>query len=159
MQMALPAGFERVTWLGHGPQETYSDRKDARVGIYSGTVDEQFYPHYVKPGEAGSKVDTRWLALTNKKGAGLLVVGQPQLSVNALHYGTEDLNAGKHAFQLPHRDYTVLNLDLAQQGLGGDDSWGAWPHKEFLIPCQNYSYQFRLRPLAPGENLEKLARE
>jgi beta-galactosidase len=159
MQMTLPAGFDRVTWLGPGTQETYSDRKDARVGIYSGTVDEQFYPHYTKPGETGNKVDTRWIALTNKKGTGLLVVGQPLLSVNALHYGTEDLNAGKHAFQLPRRDYTVLNLDLAQQGLGGDDSWGAWPHKEFLIPCRDYSYQFRLCPIAPGEDPEKLARE
>ena len=159
MQMALPAGFDRVTWLGPGPQETYSDRKDARIGVYRGTVEEQFYAGYVKPGETGNKVDTRWIALTNKKGAGLLVIGQPQLSVNALHYGTEDLNAGKHPFQLPRRDDTVLNLDLAQQGLGGDDSWGAWPHKEFLIPCQNYRYEFRLRPLAPGDKPEKLARQ
>jgi beta-galactosidase len=159
MQMALPAGFDRVTWLGPGPQETYSDRKDARVGIYSGTVDEQFYAGYVKPGETGNKVDTRWIALTNKKGAGLLAIGEPLLSANALHYGTEDLNAGKHPFQLTHRDYTVLNLDLVQQGVGGDDSWGAWPHKEFLIPCRAYHYEFRLRPITAGEDPEKLARE
>jgi beta-galactosidase len=79
--------------------------------------------------------------------------------VNALHYGTEDLNAGKHAFQLPHCDYTVLNLDLAQMGVGGDDSWGAWPHREFLIPCRDYRYSFSLRPLAPGDQPEKLARK
>ena len=159
MQMTLPAGFDRVTWLGPGAQETYSDRKDARVGIYSGTVDEQFYAGYVKPGETGNKVDTRWIALTNRKGAGLLAIGQPLLSANALHFGTEDLNAGKHPFQLPHRDYTVLNLDLEQQGVGGDNSWGAWPHKEFLLPCKGYHYEFRLRPLAEDQNPEKLARE
>jgi beta-galactosidase len=159
LQLTLPAGFENVQWLGHGPQETYSDRRDARVGVYHGTVDEQFYAGYVKPGETGNKMGTRWLALTNKKGAGLLVVGQPLLSINALHYGTEDLNAGKHAFQLPHRDYTVLNLDLVQQGVGGDDSWGAWPHPEFLIPCQDYHYQFRLRPIAHGEDPATLARQ
>jgi beta-galactosidase len=159
MQMSLPAGFDRVTWLGPGPQETYSDRKDARVGIYSGTVDEQFYQHYAEPGETGNKVNTRWIAVTNKKGAGLLAIGQPQLSVNALHYGTEDLNARKHPFQLTKRDYTVLNLDLMQQGLGGDDSWGAWPHNEFQIPCQEYRYEFRLRALAPGDKPEKLARQ
>jgi beta-galactosidase len=159
MNMSLPAGFDRVTWLGPGPQETYSDRKDARVGIYSGTVDEQFYADYVKPGETGNKVDTRWMAITDKKGAGLLVIGEPLLSVNALHYTAADLNHGKHAFELPRRDYTVLNLDLMQQGLGGDDSWGAWPHKEFQIPCQDYSYQFRLRPLSPGDKPEKLARQ
>ena len=157
LQLTLPEQFERITWLGLGPQETYSDRKDARFGRHTGTVEEQFYAGYVKPGETGNKADTRWVALTNKKGAGLLAIGAPLLSVNALHYGTADLNAGKHPFQLPHRNDITLNLDLVQQGVGGDNSWGAWPHKPFLIPCQNYQYEFRLRALAPGDQPEKLA--
>ncbi len=161
MQMAVTAGLENLTWFGPGPQETYSDRSDARVGIHRGTVDGQFFQHYSEPGETGNKVDVRWLALANEAGAGLLVnsTGEWLLSASALHYGTEDLNAGKHAFQLPRRDYTVLNLDLAQMGVGGDDSWGAWPHKEFLIPCKTYSYEFRLRPLASGDVPEKMARK
>jgi beta-galactosidase len=158
MQMVLPAGFERITWLGPGPQETYSDRKDSRVGVYSGTVDEQFYADYTEPGETGNKADVRWVALTDGKGAGLLAVGMPLLSVNALHYGTEDLNAGKHAFELPRRDFITLNLDWKQQGVGGDDSWGAWPHGEFLIPCAEQSYKFRLHPLSAGEDPEVVAR-
>jgi beta-galactosidase len=52
----------------------------------------------------------------------------------------------------------VLNLDWKQQGVGGDDSWGAWPHPEFLIPCQEYGYSFRLRPLSAGEDPARLAR-
>jgi beta-galactosidase len=157
--MTLPAGFERITWLGPGPQETYCDRKSSRVGIYSGTVDEQFFADYVKPGETGNKVDVRWVALTNDKGAGLLAVGLPLLSVNALHYDTEDLNAGKHAFELPRRDFITLNLDWKQQGVGGDNSWGAWPHEQFLIPCTEQSYSFRLYPLSAGDDPERLARE
>jgi beta-galactosidase len=159
MQMSLPAGFERVTWLGPGPQDTYTDRKDARIGVYTGSVDDQFYADYTEPGESGNKVEVRWLALTNQKGLGLLAVGEPWLSANALHYGTEDLNAGKHAFELPHRDYTTLNLDLKQQGVGGDDSWGAWPHEEFLIPCKAYNYSFRLRPFTSSESPGALARQ
>jgi len=52
MQMALPAGFERITWLGPGPQETYSDRKDSRVGVYRSTVDNsstRITPSRAKP--------------------------------------------------------------------------------------------------------------
>jgi len=158
MQMVVPAGFERVTWLGPGPQETYTDRMDARVGVYDSTVEEQFFSDYTEPGETGNKVDVRWLALRNKKGAGLLAVGLPLLSANALHYGTEDLNAGEHPFELPHRDAITLNLDLRQQGVGGDDSWGAWPHDEYMIPVQDYSYRFRLHPLAMGEDPERVAR-
>jgi beta-galactosidase len=158
MQMALPEGFDRITWHGPGPEETYSDRKDARIGIYSGSVEEQFYPHYTEPGETGNKVDVRWVALTDEKGSGLLAIGLPLLSVNALHHTTEDLNAGKHPHVIPRRDYVTLNLDLKQQGLGGDDSWGAWPHSEFLIPLQEYRYSFRLHPIRSGDEPGKIAR-
>jgi len=159
MQMTLPAGFEQIVWLGPGPQESYGDRKDARVGLYHGQVEQQFCADYTEPGETGNKVDARWAALINNKGIGLLAIGEPLLSINALHYGTEDLNAGKHAFELPHREHITLNLDHKQQGVGGDNSWGAWPHEEFLIPCQEYSYGFRLRPFGTGEDPAKLARQ
>ena len=157
MQMQVPANFERVTWLGPGPEETYSDRKDAKFGVYSSSVEAQFYPHYTKPGETGNKTDVRWISLSNGH-LGLMAVGMPLLSASALHFGTADLNAGKHAFQLPRRDYITLNLDLRQQGVGGDDSWGAWPHEEFLIPCKEYSFSFRLCPIAGKSNPGRLAR-
>jgi beta-galactosidase len=157
MQMALTAGFDRVTWLGPGPQETYSDRKDARFGLYSGAVADQFFADYTEPGETGNKVDARWIALAKGR-VGFLVIGLPLLSVNALHFGTEDLNAGKHAFELPPRDSTTLDIDLNQQGVGGDDSWGAWPHNEFLIPCKPCEYKFRLKPFSTSENPARIAR-
>lgn len=157
LQATLPAGLERLEWYGPGPQETYSDRKDAKLGRYTGTVTEQFFADYSEPGETGNKVDVRWLALKGNR-AGLLIIGEPLLSVNALRYGTEDLNAGKHAFELPKRDYVTLDIDLKQQGLGGDDSWGAWPHPEFLIPCKEYSYTFKLRPFRTGQDVAQLVR-
>ena len=88
----------------------------------------------------------------------LVAVGLPLLSVNALHHTTDDLQAAEHPFQLPKRDITVLNLDFKQQGVGGDDSWGAWPHEQFLIPCREQTYSFRLRPFNSREDIAKLAR-
>jgi beta-galactosidase len=158
MQMTQPAGFERITWLGPGPQETYCDRKDARVGLYSGKVRDQFYWDYSEPGESGNKADVRWAALTNDRGIGLLAIGQPLFSVNAIHHTTDDLQSAEHPFEMPRRDVTVLNLDLQQQGVGGDDSWGAWPHDQYMIPVEEYRYSFCLRPFSAGEKPEKLAR-
>src|SRR5581483_8026700 len=108
LQMALPKGFERITWFGPGPEETYSDRKESKLGIYSGSVDEQFYKSYTIPGESGNKVDVRWATLTNDKGIGLLAVGMPLLSVNALHYTTDDLSSARHAFEMTRRDFITL---------------------------------------------------
>jgi beta-galactosidase len=162
---ALPAEFDRVTWFGPGPQETYADRKEARVGLYSGSVAGQFTP-YLMVSESGNKADARWIAVTNAKGAGLLAVGRPLLSANASIYTSESLTApgsqqvNVHPHSITRSPNTILNLDLAQRGLGGDDSWGAMPHPQFLLKTdRDYSYSLVLRPLKGGErDLEKLAR-
>lgn len=160
MQMVLPVGFDRIAWFGRGPQETYCDRNDARAGRYQGTVREQPCRDYVEPGESGNKIDVRWVALTNRRGAGLLAIAGPDqpLSVNASHHTTDDLQAVAHPCDLPRRDTVVLNLDARQQGVGGNDSWGAWPLPEYLIPCAPHRYQLRLRPIAAGEDPARLAR-
>ncbi|MCC7377393.1 MAG: DUF4981 domain-containing protein [Verrucomicrobiales bacterium] len=158
MQLELAEALDRIEWFGPGPEETYQDRAEARVGRYAGVVRDQFYSHYTEPGESGNKVDVRWAALTDRQGAGLLAVGLPHLSVNALPHTTDDLETSKHAFELPHRGNTTLNLDWRQQGVGGDDSWGAWPHPQFLIPCESRMYRFRLCPIQSGEDPADIAR-
>lgn len=159
LQMALPKGFERLQWLGPGPQETYADRKAARVGVYASTVDEQVVD-YTRPSEMGNHVDVRWWALTNDQGTGLLAIGLPHLSVSALHYTAGDLDGPRHLYEIPRRDETWLHLDLRQLGVGGDDGWGAQPHEAFQIPCQPYRYRFRLRPFTKSDgDVSTLARQ
>ncbi|MBN1972764.1 MAG: DUF4981 domain-containing protein [Sedimentisphaerales bacterium] len=151
MKMAMPKGFETIQWLGKGPQETYWDRCDARVDLYQGKVDEQLFD-YSQPTETGNKADVRWIALTNGNGVGLLAAGEPLLSVNALHYTSEDLTSEdrtgpKHLYQVAKRDEVYLNLDYRQMGVGGDNSWGARTHSEFTLPgTGKYAYSFYLHP-------------
>ena len=147
MQMAMPPGFERVAWLGPGPEETYSDRNEARVGRYSGTVDGQ-WTEYSKPQENGNKSGVRWLAVTNAKGVGLLAVGMPHLSAAVRHYTHEDIWNARHTHELARRPETYVNLDDRQMGVGGDDSWGALAHEPYQLTAKAYSYRFRLRPFA-----------
>lgn len=162
----LPAGFDRVSWFGPGPQETYSDRKEARIGLYAGMVTEQA-GSYIMVTETGNKADARWIAVTDANGAGLLAVGRPLLSANASLYSSEALTAPRDVKvnYPPHSatraNGTILNLDLAQRGLGGDDSWGAMPHSQFLLKTDHdYTYSFVLRPLKEGErDWEKLAHD
>ncbi len=163
MQTTLRAGFEQLAWLGKGPQETYWDRQDARVGLYRGTVKEQFFP-YIKPQETGNKEGVRWIALTDIHGRGLLAIGDPLLSANALHATTDDLFCAStkdnfYPYQLPERKTVTLNLDLKQRGLGGDNSWGALPHEAYRLSLWPTTYRYRLHVLRGGEDLAKLGRQ
>lgn len=163
MQTVLTRGHDRLTWYGKGPQETYWDRQDTRVGIYSGRVADQFY-RYVKPQESGNKEDVRWIAVTDEKGHGILAIGEPRLSANAMHFTTEDLFVEKdkdnvYPYQLPARDTVTLNLDWHQRGLGGDNSWGTLPHSPYrILPTRPLSYSYRIKLLDGGEDLAALGR-
>ena len=144
MQTTLRAGFDNLVWLGKGPQETYADRQAARVGLYRGKVKDQFFD-YIKPQETGNKEAVRWLALTDAHGRGVLAIGEPLLSANALHASTEDLFSAQptdnyYSYMLPKRETVTLNLDLKQRGVGGDDSWGALPHAQFgIVAAESYA--------------------
>jgi beta-galactosidase len=150
MRMTMPAGFDRIVWFGRGPHESYWDRQaGARVGRYEGTVAEQFHP-YVRPQETGNKTDVRWMAVVDRDGTGLLFVGEPLLSVSALHFAMEDLDPGPeklpiHAGDLVPRPETYLHVDYRQMGVGGTNSWGTTALMQYSLPYQEYRYQFRFR--------------
>jgi beta-galactosidase len=160
MQLVVPGGFETVTWYGRGPHESYWDRKaGARVGIWSGSVDEQFVD-YSEPQENGNKTDVRWVSLTNVDGAGLLVIGEPQIAFSAHHYTTEELENAKYSYQMEYRRDITFNIDMQQTGVGGDDSWGARTHDEYTLWPAPLSYSFRLRPTTlAGPPAAELARQ
>jgi beta-galactosidase len=160
MTMILGGEFENISWFGRGPHENYWDRNTgAPVGVYQGKVIDQYHP-YIRPQENGNKTDVRWVSLTNSEGMGFLAVGEPYLSVSALHFLNEDFDEGpekvqRHTFHIKRQDLVTLNLDYKQMGVGGDTSWGerARPHPEYtLFSNRTYSYSLRLRPFLIEEN-------
>ncbi|HEY3291939.1 MAG TPA: glycoside hydrolase family 2 TIM barrel-domain containing protein, partial [Anaerolineae bacterium] len=120
LQLSMPRAFDHFMWFGRGPHESYIDRKvSARVGLYRGTVSEQHVP-YIRPQENGNKSDVHWATVTDIRGAGLCVMGQPVINVGVHHYTPEDLTKAEHTYELKMRDETVVNLDLQQNGLGSN---------------------------------------
>jgi beta-galactosidase len=165
MQMAIPARYDTVTWLGRGPEENYWDRKTGSpVGRYTAPIAD-FIFQYARPQENGNRCDVRWAAWTDKDGNGLMAVaGEHNLSVSAWPYSMADLEKARHINELPTRDFITVNIDYKQQGVGGDNSWSpsARPHPQYRLPAQPYAYDFTLIPLAAGDShsdLNALARE
>ena len=154
----MPKGFEKMTWLGRGPHENYCDRKrSADVGLYTCSVAE-LYEDYVRPQENGSRSDIRWAALTNKSGAGLMIVTDGTFSISALHHTVADFAAAKHPTDLPKRDEVFVCLDVAQSGLGGN-SCGPAPLPSYVVNASDVmKFSYSLRPCSLGDHPDEKAR-
>lgn len=153
LQLIMPESFEQYHWLGLGPHECYSDRyASGQMGLYRSTVNDEFI-NYVTPQEHGNKYDVRWASLTNLRGQGLLAIGLPSLNVSAHHYRCYDLEKALHMHELTPRAETVLNLDMAQSGVG-NGSLGPQTLDAYRIQPAEYSFVVRLRPFSSDENSE-----
>jgi hypothetical protein len=147
LQMHLPEGYEQLAWYGRGPHETYVDRQEgAQVGVYRGTVDEQFVP-YVLPEENGNKTEVRWVTLTNADGLGLHASADRLLEVSAHHFTPEDLTAAAHPHEIARRPEVVLHLDYGQSGLGSA-SCGPGRLEKYRLNAEEIRYCVRLRPFS-----------
>jgi len=173
IQMQLPVEFVNLRWYGRGPHENYSDRKtSAEVGLYESTVADQYVP-YIRPQENGYKTDTRWLTITNDNGTGILVSGNPLICFAAMNYMHDDFEspgklsryrpdaktANTHTNDVKPRELVNLNIDLAQMGVGGDNSWGAPIHMQYRLSDRKYEYSFRIRPVLREDDILKLAKQ
>lgn len=151
MTLLLNEAFQQLEWYGRGPHENYQDRKTAAaIGLYKGLVKDQ-HTDYVRPQENGNKTDVRWLALLSKEHIGLFIQANPIFEFSVRNYLNSDLNHPgkghhKHLSDVPVRDLITLNLNHKQMGVGGDNSWGARVHKQYTLPAQAYTFQFRMRP-------------
>ena len=65
---------------------------------------------------------------------------------STLRHTVEDLTAARHTYELDSsvRPFVCLNVDPYIMGVGGDDSWSACVHDEFLLPPAKYSFQLAL---------------
>lgn len=156
LKMALPRSFGQIRWYGRGPFENYRDRRTAAfVGLYDMSPDEPI--PYVSPQEFGNRTDARWVAVRNGEGRGLLISGDPVFEFSAHPYWPEDLTlerrGSKHPPDIAKRDLVCLTLDWGQMGVGGDDSWGARVHPQYVLPAKDYRLVVTLRPLAPGDEI------
>lgn len=145
MMFKLNADYDNVEWYGYGPEETYADRRHgAKLGIYKNKEADNM-AKYLVPQECGNKVGVRYAKVTDYKGRGLLFSGD-ELSFSALPYTPHELENAAHPYELPQVHYTVVRVALAQMGVGGDDSWGAWVHPEYHIDVTKpLEFTFRFR--------------
>ena len=141
------ADYDNVQWYGLGEAETYADRKKgAKLGIYQNKVVDNM-ARYMVPQECGAKEEVRWAKITDRKGRGMYfeMDGEPVM-FSALPYTPHEMENAMHPYELPQIHYTVVRVAKGQMGIGGDDSWGAYTHPEYLLNADGkmeFSFSFK----------------
>jgi beta-galactosidase len=149
-QVQLPGTLDAVEWYGRGPHESYSDRKEgARLGKYTAKIADLHFP-YVMAQENGNHTDTRWVSIVDATGEGLRITSAERFDFTAHDYTDAALLASKQSQVIERDGRVTLSVDLAQMGLGGDDSWSPRVHPEFRLAEPEYKFAFEIRPFRKG---------
>lgn len=143
----LKKELNQVTYYAKGPEETYADRKaGGKLGVYKTTAAESM-ADYLIPQECGNRTDVRWITVSDGEGHGLKfsMVDRPFES-SVLPYSAYELENAMHIHELPAVNYSWVRILAGQMGVGGDDSWGAPVHEEYLIDStQALSLRFQIK--------------
>jgi beta-galactosidase len=88
------------------------------------------------------------MAFRNDRGRGFLFSSNKLLEMSATNFSIDDFDVDpKHDFEVSMKNFVEINVDYMQMGVGGDNSWGYRPHKEYRLLEKNYSYTFTISPL------------
>lgn len=145
MRLQIPDDLTIIDWYGCGPWENYPDRKTGSpIGIYESKL-ENFITNYVAPQDNANRCDVRWFSFSDQEGNRIKVTGFQPLCFHAWPYTEADLEKANHPYELPHRDFINLNIDLNIHGVGGNDSWGARTLDKYTIDGNKpYQYGFMM---------------
>ena len=144
----MNAAFRRLRWFGLGPEEAYRDRHaGVRPGIWETTA-EQSLSRYLKPQECGNRYGVHWAEITDDSGLGIRLEGD-RFECSVLPWTAHELESAGHVYELPPVHSTVVRACLTQMGVAGDDSWGARPAPEHMLPRTPLCFRLRLRTVRP----------
>jgi beta-galactosidase len=124
VRLHLGPGVRTVEWLGDGPHEGYSDRREStRFGRWTTTVDDWSVP-YVHPQSSGNRTGVRWLRFFDADGAVVLTIDaldggrDDGLDATVSRWTDEEVAGAAHLEDLPVRDDCYVWLDARHRGVG-----------------------------------------
>lgn len=130
IELALDNSFDRFSYVGYGPTETYVDKHIAAdYGYYESTAKDNYCLDYLKPQESGSHYHSTYLSLDGL----FTVTAERPFSFSYNPYSTEQLIAKAHSFELIEDGCFYLSLDLAMRGVGSH-SCGPELDERYEIP-------------------------
>ncbi|MCH7789524.1 MAG: DUF4981 domain-containing protein [Acidobacteria bacterium] len=118
IRFEVPARFDRLSWFGLGPHETYPDRSgSATVGKWRQSVHEQTHA-YVRPQETGAHGETRWFSLLDHAGRGLRIDAPKRCVFSARFEHDEALTSAETLAEVESSRNIEVHVDAQIRGVG-----------------------------------------
>lgn len=123
LQLSLSPDFDKATWFGRGPSESYKDKKlSQKFGNYSAAIDD-LAPEYEFPQESGNHTETRWVKFDGATSLTAKFLDLPEgFDFQASHYEVMDVHSSRHPYELRtlKKNEVIVRLDIDHHGLGSD---------------------------------------
>ncbi|MEM7572201.1 MAG: glycoside hydrolase family 2 TIM barrel-domain containing protein [Bacteroidota bacterium] len=149
LQGKVPRSLRHASYLGRGPHESYLDKQEGMaIGRYEFDAFVDYYS-YVRPQESSNRSGVRQMVLqTDDEQVSLEIIALGEsLNCSLWPYSQDNIGAANRQDELQESDWLTLNIDHAQMGVGGDNTWSldARPKLPFRLPSGVYRYSFILR--------------
>lgn len=142
VKFELAQDYDQCSWLGRGPGDSYSDRKaNSPWGQWHADVKNMNFIYDV-PQETGNHEDCRRV---NVKGDGRALTVTGKFAFSFHDFTLENLTNARHYDELEKSRERYLYIDHKHRGIGSN-SCGPQPEKEYELPFDSFSWEFRIIP-------------
>ena len=142
LRLFVPKSFDKVSYFGYGPHESYIDKHRASyMGNFSALVSEM-HEDYTRPQENSSHYGCEYMILTDGNVNFRFEAGE-DFSFNASEYTQEELSSKRHNFELEKCTDNVICIDYRMAGTGSN-SCGPVLNEKYRLPLPKLSAQFKI---------------
>ena len=147
--------YDHVIWYGRGKHENYHDRKySARFGLYQQNV-EDFHVNYERPQDNGNRCDNYFMAVTDDKEEGLLIVGKDTFDFTIHNYSMDALVKAEHIGEIEYSDNNFLYVDYKTRGVG-NAACGSAPEEEHELRPHSFRFVYLMGRFKGIDEAKKL---
>ncbi len=142
LRLFVPKAFDKVSYYGYGPYESYIDKHRASyIGNFSALVSEM-HEDYTRPQENSSHYGCEYMTLTDGC-VKFRFEAEGNLSFNASEYTEEELAGKRHNFELEKCADNVICIDYRMAGVGSN-SCGPALSEKYRLPLPRFEAEFKI---------------
>ncbi|MCQ2519044.1 MAG: DUF4981 domain-containing protein [Lachnospiraceae bacterium] len=142
IRLFIPKCFDKVSYYGYGPFESYIDKHQASyMGNFEAKISDM-HEDYIKPQENSSHFGCKHVSISDGETA-ITFISKEGLSFNASEYTQEELASKRHNYDLKKSTSNILCVDYMMAGVGSNACGPALAEK-YRLPLPDISAEFHM---------------